>query len=222
MNALVTTVSGKLENVSKQQICRYMGMQGTAPSAELNSVIEELLPQFLSRVQCKACYLTVPVKCSGNMVDLSVFSVESSHLARNLQGCDHAVLFAATTGMAVEQQRRTAAITSPVKALVLDAMGTAAIEAYCDQLCTGFAQLFPAHKPRPRFGPGYGDLPLSVQARLLEVLDAQRKIGVAITEGMLMIPQKSVTAIMGLGKAGCMLGKSDCDGCGRTDCEFKL
>jgi cobalamin-dependent methionine synthase I len=51
---------------------------------------------------------------------------------------------------------------------------------------------------RPRFSPGYGDLSLSVQSDLLNVLDARRNIGLTLSDSLMMIPQKSVTAIVGL------------------------
>lgn len=222
MSSVITTVQGSLSGISEQQIYRFMGLSGTKPAAELAAAVEEVLPQFLSVVQCRGCYLTVPVEISGDVVNLGLFSVNSIHLAKNLHDCDKAVLFAATLGMAVEQHRRAAAVSSSVKALILDAMGSAGIEAYCNYLCLEIAARYPGYKPRPRFSPGYGDLPLSVQKQLLHVLDAQRKIGIAMTEGMLMIPQKSVTAIMGLGKAGCPKEKSDCGGCDIMDCEFRL
>ena len=50
----------------------------------------------------------------------------------------------------------------------------------------------------PRFSPGYGDLSLDTQKKLLSALDSQRKIGITLTESLLMLPTKSVSAIIGL------------------------
>ncbi len=49
-----------------------------------------------------------------------------------------------------------------------------------------------------RFSPGYGDLPLSVQRDLCALLDTPRTLGVTVNESMLLIPEKSVTAVMGI------------------------
>jgi len=49
-----------------------------------------------------------------------------------------------------------------------------------------------------RFSPGYGDLPLDYQRTLLSVLDTSRKIGVSLTDSLLMVPSKSVSAIVGV------------------------
>jgi len=48
-----------------------------------------------------------------------------------------------------------------------------------------------------RFSPGYGDLPLEVQPALLEAAQAHR-IGVTAAPSLMMIPQKSVSALIGL------------------------
>lgn len=49
-----------------------------------------------------------------------------------------------------------------------------------------------------RFSPGYGDYPLTEQSRIIGCLDAQRQIGLHVTADSLMIPGKSVTALMGI------------------------
>jgi len=51
---------------------------------------------------------------------------------------------------------------------------------------------------RRRFSPGYGDLTLDYQKVIYDLLDLGR-LGVAITEGFMMIPEKTVIAIAGIG-----------------------
>ena len=75
---------------------------------------------------------------------------------------------------------------------------TAAIEAVCDKLCCEIAEQYSQYKLRPRFSPGYGDLSLYVQRDIVRILDTYRKIGLTLSDSLLMIPQKSVTAIVGL------------------------
>lgn len=49
-----------------------------------------------------------------------------------------------------------------------------------------------------RFSPGYGDYPLTEQSRIIGYLDAQRQIGLHVTSDSLMIPGKSITALIGI------------------------
>ena len=51
-----------------------------------------------------------------------------------------------------------------------------------------------------RFSPGYADFPLEVQPKLLEILDAPRRIGLTVSPSLLLIPTKSVTCILGVGE----------------------
>jgi hypothetical protein len=51
-----------------------------------------------------------------------------------------------------------------------------------------------------RFSPGYGDLPLDTHINLLGALDTSRKIGLTVSRSLILIPSKSVTAIIGVTK----------------------
>ncbi len=79
-------------------------------------------------------------------------------------------------------------------ALLLDAIGSAAAEAAADvldrDLCTEVVQrqLYAAR----RISPGYGRWDVRCQERLLALLPAG-EVGVTLTEGMMMIPRKSVS-----------------------------
>ena len=50
--------------------------------------------------------------------------------------------------------------------------------------------------------PGYGDFPLVEQRTLLGLLDASRKVGVSLTDALLMVPSKSVSAVIGVRPSG--------------------
>ena len=222
MNYMISTMNCAIETLSERQIFRYMGMKQDADDSQLCASIKKYLPQFLNSVSGKACYMLVPVSVCEGVVDFGVFAVNSADLARNLHGCEKAVIFAATLGMAQELQRKRAAIVSPVKSLIFDAMGSAAIEELCDRVCNEIGLKNPSYQLRPRFSPGYGDFFLEHQRKVVDVLDAHRKIGITLSDGMLMIPQKSVTAVVGLSKIGCVKRIPDCELCADLNCEFRL
>ena len=54
----------------------------------------------------------------------------------------------------------------------------------------------------PRRSPGYGTMPLELSREILAKLDATRRIGVALTDSLLLVPSKSVTAICEIVGAG--------------------
>lgn len=215
------TASGAVD-IPRSAVYRYMGLRGSEPGAELSALTEACLAEFRTAVYYRACYLVLPVRLTERGVDFGSFFAPGRSLVKNLSGCGEAVLFVATTGMEAELRRKRAAAVSPARALALDAVGTAAVEAFCDALCDRWRAEFAPRRLRPRFSPGYGDLPLEVQRPLLACLDSGRRVGVTLTESLLMMPQKSVSAIVGIGVAGCAEQTHDCTQCGKTDCEFRL
>ena len=74
---------------------------------------------------------------------------------------------------------------------------------------------------KPRFSPGYGDLPLEMQRDIFRVLDCSRKIGLTLNESLLMSPSKSVTAIVGIGGEEYQKEKNKCGACPNLDCAFR-
>lgn len=184
-----------LEHIPVREALRYLGVKGTPPPEVLEQVeaaCAQLLPlcrpRYIWRLLDKSSLLELGLELPG----------EDIHTL--LRDCEKMVLFALTLGNGPEALIRQAGLRSPTEALILDACASAACEAACDklqsllegQLCTD------GRFPTDRFSPGYGDLPLTVQAPLLELLDAQRRCGITLSHTLIMSPRKSVTAIFGL------------------------
>lgn len=179
--------------ISECDTLRYLGY-GTAPADDsthrlLLSCREELLTVLTPR----ACFARVPIVRQGETLSLGFGAVTSRSLSRHLANCDTALVFAATLGTGVDRLLLRYAETVPSRSVMLDALATAAIESWCDLLQT---ELSLPH--RPRFSAGYGDFDLAFQRPLLDFLDTSRRIGIALTEALLMTPTKSVSAIVGI------------------------
>lgn len=209
-------------DIPAQQVYRYLGLAKSTPDEATAGLVATSIAMFRAVARFRAVYRVLPCRVEGNRVELTAFSTQSSNLAKNLDGCERVIVFAATAGTQTEQQRRRAEVLSPAQAVCLDAVGTAAIEAFCDLLCDRWRTEFSDSFLRPRFSPGYGDLPLAVQPSLLAAVDAFRKTGVSLTEALLMLPQKSVSAIVGIGSTGCTAPLHDCTACDKTNCQFRL
>lgn len=140
----------------------------------------------------------------------------SDALATHLQGCAESALLAATLGAEVDQMIRRAEAVDTLHAAALHACAAAKIEAYCDDIQASMPEA-----RRPRFSPGYADFPLSAQQTLLRLTDAGRRIGLYLTGSCMLVPSKSITAVMGLGPAlpDCLADK--CARCEKSDCAFR-
>lgn len=73
----------------------------------------------------------------------------------------------------------------------------------------------------PPFSPGYGDWSLSEQEAVLRRLDAHRRIGLTLTSGGMLVPEKSITAIVGLSDRKEEACVHHCMRCEKTDCPFR-
>ena len=149
--------------------------------------------------------------------------IQSRNLYRNLKGCEKVVLFAATLGLEADRliARKTAVRMS--EAVIYQAAAAAIIETYCDEINEEIRLHYEKEGffLRPRFSPGYGDVALSHQKDFCRLLIVSKKIGLTVTEGDLMVPIKSVTAVIGLSKQNSDCHKKGCEECDKKNCEFR-
>lgn len=121
-------------------------------------------------------------------------------IAAHLNGARKVALMACTLGAVSEREMRKYAALSAADGVMYGACASALVEAAANAV-EGFV-VAEAHElglhTNWRFSPGYGDLPLDVQPAFLAALDATRKLGVALTATNMLVPVKSVTAVVGL------------------------
>ena len=117
-----------------------------------------------------------------------------------LRDCSRCVLLAATVGSRVDGEIRRRQIRDMTGALIVDSAAGCAVENICEQFTEDLEQHCGAKGLyiTDRFSPGYGDLPLSLQPDILRTLSAEKTIGLTVSSGLLMIPAKSVTALIGI------------------------
>ena len=206
--------------VNEREILRYAGVRtaDAAVSPLLSSCLSEALPVLTYR----AAWRELPVRTDGDLCDLGELCFHSAGLAKNLAGCDRVVVFAATVGTPLDRLIAKYARLSPSRAVLLHAVGAERVEALCDALCAQLAEEY-GRKLRPRFSPGYGDLPLTLQPQILSLLEAGKRLGITLSESLLMSPSKSVTAFTGIPADGAPAVRelSGCALCGAADCEYR-
>ena len=211
-----------------KEVQRYMGYHGIVDIApemqeKIHKAIEHLGTQSHPRIISKEYRITVAEKTVTLHAENEDVTFESEGLVRNLTGCCGAVLLAATIGPACDMLVRRASITSAADSAVYQAAGAAAIEAFLDDYNDKLKTSYEARGLflRPRFSPGYGDLKLEHQKDWFRLLDITKQIGIELTDSLLMVPTKSVTAIIGIGIDKSKTGCTGCKGCNRHDtCEF--
>ena len=186
--------------INRKEVLRYLGCKGREQSQELLDLIEECVAEVEAVMEPKHVMRRFPVEVTEDCVAAAGLIFHSKHLARNLEGCREVVFFAATLGMGVDRLLQKYLKIQMSKAVVVQAVAAEAIEAYCNQCQRGLEEACAKEglRVRPRFSPGYGDLSLKVQEQFLQVVQAQKTVGIMLTEGDIMVPEKSVTALIGL------------------------
>lgn len=201
---------------------RYLGASGADEA--LRSRMQMVAQEAESRFQPRYIYRISAVEHRADGVWLrDVQLLLPGHSAqRMLAECHHAALVVCTLGLTFEQHMRTTQARDMSTAVLLDACGSALVEAGCDRAEKEIAARFPGMHLTDRFSPGYGDLPLALQPEICRITDSQRRLGVHVTDSCLMNPQKSVTAIIGLADK---LQRARIRGCAycalHNDCEYR-
>ncbi len=143
-------------------------------------------------------------------------------LKEHLAGCPSAILFCATLGSGVDALIRRGETGGMLQALALDCAASAAVEQLCDGIEGELKARFPGFHFPFRYSPGYGDLPISLQGELLHLLDAPRRVGLTASPSQILLPRKSVTAILGLSPVPVARSRRSCPVCpGRGSCLYR-
>lgn len=210
-------------SICKKEILRYAGCKDTTDGS-LQFLLEECLKEVLPRLSYKVCYMELPLVISEETCDFGCMKVVSKDLVKNLLGCEHAFLFAATIGVEIDRLVQKYTHISPAKAVIMQAIGAERIEALCDAFCQDLKKEVRQGKElslRPRFSPGYGDLLLETQKDIFQILQCNKNIGVSLNDSLLMSPAKSVTAFVGVGEAIEREEKNKCTMCEKKDCTYR-
>ena len=208
----------QLTEINYSEIKRYAGViskyQKNAGKEDLSHDLEDL--ERIEKILQECVKEAIPVltyKVSfreelilRNQDDSMILPFDYNHsknLEKNLSGCNKIVMFAATVGLGLDRLIEKYNHISPLKALFMQSFGAERIEALCDVFNDEIKAKVSSENgfTKPRYSPGYGDLPLSVQKELMVILDCSRKLGISLNESLLMSPSKSVTAIIGIGDA---------------------
>ena len=191
---MIYTLNYDAPPINKKEILRYAG--AGCDAVDICALVDECLME-VRNLTYKVCMTQFPV-IRGECIDLGFIKTDSVTVRKSLEGCDSAIVFAATVGMGIDRLIAKYSVTSPARALVFQAIGAERIESLCDAFC---ADMGKDKNITPRFSPGYGDFLIETQRDIFSVLDCPRKIGLTLNGSLIMSPSKSVTAIIGVKNA---------------------
>lgn len=187
----------RLTGIDRDEALGYLGYRGGPVPEQLRGQISQCEELLCKTARPRAVWRLFERMPDGALAGTD-FHPEGEDIMALLRDCRRVILLGATLGAEVDALLRRVQVEDMARAVILDACAGAAIENVCDNLCADLAADLAPGYLTDRFSPGYGDMPLAQQAELCRVLDVGRRIGVSLSPGGLLIPQKTVTALIGV------------------------
>ncbi len=205
-----------------KEALRYLGYKQKDVDEEITSSVQSLMNELENFVSPKYTYKIVDISIDeqNKSIDFGLFNVVSKSLSRNLKDCKKAAVFAATLGTNADLIIRRYAKSSITKSVMINACASSLIEECCDNYQKEIESKIDGYF-RPRFSPGYGDFNLEHQKDIVALLDTKKNIGLALSDTLILLPEKSVTAVIGISEKFEHCPISGCEACGKVDCEYR-
>ena len=197
--------------LDRQEIARYLGYGRKPMPPEVSALADAcereltggIIPRFTSR-----------------RMEADRFTADSRDLAHHLRHCREVILYTITLGSEADRLLRRWSVRNMAQA----AVGQAVCAAWLDQLAADYVEglsLEEGEYLTPPFSPGYGDWSLDHQQTVLDLLDAPRRLGLSLTQAGMLVPEKSITALVGVSDRPEESCGQKCMRCKKKDCPFR-
>jgi len=170
---------------SKKLYLLRAGFQGVENKLDHNmlNLTNEIYLEAISLVHPKLFYQTV-----------SVQTIRTITIPKQFEGISDITFFCSTLGGSIEKRIEAYSLSGETtKGALLDAWGSESLEALNDQFDKHLHQTH--KKGTMRFSPGYSDVPLSENKRIIDFLHCP--IVQAHPKSGMLIPQKSTVCMIG-------------------------
>ena len=192
--------------VDKKNVLKGLGMKYSDADEYLLQLIDQLLQQCHELVKPKTCYSIIAdpqFYLEKKQLQLKDILFETGKVVTNsLRKSENIAVFVCTIGPKVEQlAKQLMNEGNSLEGYIVDLIGSEFAEAVADylhnQLETKAQET--GKGVTNRFSPGYCNWPVVQQHKLFLLLET-KNCGITLTSSALMIPVKSVSGIIGMGK----------------------
>jgi len=210
--------------IDKKQVCHYIGYEDDQNlSARISSLIDDYAEHAHSLINPLFSYVIKDVEWARGSIALIEGSIifKSRIIAQLLERCPQVAIFVVTIGKYLEETAFQLARDGLIlQATVLDAIGSDAVEKMADFAQDRIKEVAKAQGlvTSRRFSPGYCDWNIGQQRMLFYALTGNT-VGIRLTGECLMIPQKSISGIIGIGPSKANVENyNPCKTCRKKDC----
>jgi len=210
--------------IDKNQVCRYIGYDDNHElSARISSLIDDYAEHAHYLINPLYSYIIKNVEWARGSMTLIEDSIifKSQVIAQLLEHCNQVAILLVTIGKYLEETTSKLARDGlMLQATVLDAIGSDAVEKVADFVEGRIKEIAESKGLfiSRRFSPGYCDWNIGQQRMIFHALIGNM-VGVRLTGECLMIPQKSISGIVGIGPSKDNVENyNPCKFCNKQDC----
>ncbi len=213
-----------LSNLDFDEALRYMGcLKGKADNHTI-AMLNECESLVLSHSTPRYCYKVFDIKKTELGIEIigTNITLKGNDIKIHLNNCFGIVIMCATLSSGIDTLIRKVQLEDMSKAVIINSLASVAIEQVCNKLEEEIYTNLPYYYKTFRYSPGYGDLPITLQKDILNILDAPRKIGLCTNQSFMLTPIKSVTAIIGLSNTEITAKSRGCLSCNlKNTCQYR-
>ncbi len=193
----------KITNININEALRYMGYNNKIDIENIMPIINNCEKKLLDNIKPRFIYKIMDIEINNDItyVKNSTIAFKSSDLAKHLYNCEKAIFLACTLSNNVDRLISEYQVNDMTSALITDCMASAAIEQVCNEAENLIKENIVDYYMTWRFSPGYGNLSITYQKNFINITDATKRIGLTLNDNNILLPRKSVTAIIGLSKS---------------------
>ena len=217
-----------LTELNYMEGARFLGYGTGTPDDRVKAMMEDCSRQICSQANPRFVYRIFELTKDGQTIGLAGTTrhLSGNSIREHLDGCEHAILLCATLSDTIDRLIRKYEISDMAMAVIMDAMAGVAIEQVCDKaediIRNEYEKVYGKSYFTWRYGYGYGDLPLQEEKAALQLLESEKRIGVGISDSLIMFPRKTVACIIGISKTEIKSSRKGCISCNmRERCKFR-
>jgi len=189
--------------IDRGEVLRYLKSNEELKDENINNMIDEAVEEIKKISNFRYIYKNFKIKIEADGVDIlnTTLFLSGESIKKHLKDSQEVYLMAATLGNQVDKRISLYEKISITKSMIFDACATTAVEEGCDYVEEEIQKkaAYDGYTESTfRYSPGYGDLDIDIQQDFLRVLDAPKKIGLTASKYNMLLPSKSVTAVIGV------------------------
>lgn len=214
----------EIAKINRDEAFRYMGYKNGCSDPKILQITDECEQRLMQVMKPRHVYKVFDIEHTDDGVAVKNTSLvlKGKDIYEHLKDCERCALLCATVSAGVDMLIRSFEAVDMTKAVITDCLSSAVIEQVCNEVESTIKSEVGDYNYTWRFSPGYGDFPLDIQTEFIDVLDAQKRAGVNVSDSLILIPRKSVTAVIGISSKDIPKGKRGCICCNMRDrCQFR-